>query len=165
MKKFSSRTLVSPVPGVRSASTRGSRGTGEVGPGHRPENGLQKRDAAHPAGGARRPVEGERAAPIVSDQHDAIEPERVEPGIEIAGVIAEFVGDVRLARPPHADEIGGKTAAGAKMGQHFPPEIRGRRVAVQEDKRCSAALFLIEHCGVEHVDYGHCSFPRSRSIW
>jgi hypothetical protein len=34
-----------------------------------------------------RPIEGERTAPVVTDQNHAVQVERVEPGVEVAGVV------------------------------------------------------------------------------
>jgi hypothetical protein len=42
----------------------------------------------------------------VADQHHFVEAERVEPGVEVAGVIVEAVLHRRLARAAHTDEVG-----------------------------------------------------------
>lgn len=44
-----------------------------------------------------RPVQAKCPAPIVADQHDLAEVEGVEPGIQVAGVVGEAVGDIGLA--------------------------------------------------------------------
>jgi hypothetical protein len=108
------------------------------------------------------PVKGERAAPVDADQHDAIEAQRIEPRIEIVGVIDEPVRDVGPARAAHADEVRGEAARPlAHMGHHVAPQMRRGRVAVKEhERRGPRTAILVVHGGVEHVDGRHRAPPR-----
>ena len=81
-------------------------------------------DPAHPAGVTGRPIEGERPTPIDADQYDSVQPERVEPGVEIAGVVGEAVRQIGLARAPHPNQIGREQPTRrTDPGQHPPPEV------------------------------------------
>ena len=43
------------------------------------------------------PVERERAAPVMADEHDAVQPQLVEPLVEVTGMVVEGVRDLWLA--------------------------------------------------------------------
>jgi hypothetical protein len=45
----------------------------------------------------RRPVEGECPAPVVTDEHDVVQADGVEPRAEIPGAVGESVVDVGLS--------------------------------------------------------------------
>jgi hypothetical protein len=91
----------------------------------------------------------------VQDQRDVLaEVERVEPCVKIAGVVHEPISAIgRGPGASHAHEIGGKAAPqAAHMGYDVAPEVRGGRVAVQEDDRIPLARERIAHFCVEDGD-------------
>jgi hypothetical protein len=89
----------------------------------------------------------------VDDQRDAPEVERLEPGVEVTDVIDEAIAAAgRLARAPHADEVGSQTASGVgQLRDDVAPEIGRRRVAVQEHDGIAGPDVDVGHVGVEDV--------------
>jgi hypothetical protein len=74
---------------------------------------------------SRRPVEGKRTAPVVPHQHDIVQAQRLDPGIEKFGMIGEPVGNIGFARTAHPDQIRCETSARTANGREdMPPEIR-----------------------------------------
>ena len=56
-------------------------------------------------------------------------------GVEIARVILEPIGDVRLARLPEADQVRGDAMGNlGDEGNDVAPDIGGGRIAVQEER-------------------------------
>ncbi len=43
------------------------------------------------------PVERQRTAPVMADEHDAVQPHRREPLVKVTGVVVEPVRDVWFA--------------------------------------------------------------------
>ena len=151
-KKFWSRTRCSP------SLDRSARNTPADSPKSSQLNGSDnsfhvsdRRDLIRMAVGA---VKAKRRAPVVDDQDGLAQVHGVEPGVEIAGMIDEAVGvGGRLARLPHADQVGRKTPSDvADVRNDVPPEVRGRRIAVQEDDGIAFAYIDIAHLGVEDGD-------------
>jgi hypothetical protein len=60
----------------------------------------------------------------VTDQDDAVQVEGVEPGVKVAGVVGEAVGDVGLAGAAHPDKVGREQPSAAHAGQHVAPQVR-----------------------------------------
>ena len=81
------------------------RGLGELRPGQRPHDRLKERHAQGPSGVTGRPVEGQHAAPVVTDQDHPVQGHGLEPGIEVPGMIGELVFDRRLAGVADADQV------------------------------------------------------------
>jgi hypothetical protein len=105
------------------------------------EAGDRRRDGA---------VEGEHAAPVVADQHRRRQVAGGEPGVEVAGVVGVAVGDVGLAGLTHADEIRREGAGLAgDVGDDVAPDVRRRRVAVDEHHRLAGAGLAVGHERVE----------------
>jgi len=60
----------------------------------------------------------------VADEHDAVQRELIEPGVEIASVIGVQIRHVGLAGAAHPDKVGREAAAWlADPWQHVPPGI------------------------------------------
>ncbi len=150
MKMFSSRIVPLADPRRAEALEARPRDGRVVVPRERPDDRLEERDPADPLGVAGRPVERERAAPVMADEDHVLELQRVEPGVEVARVVGEAVGDVGLARAAHPDQVGGE-AAGRR--EHVAPHVRRGRVAVQVDER-TVGPFVVDR-RVEDVDAGH----------
>jgi len=91
----------------------------------------------------------------VADQDHVVQFERVEERIQVARLVGERVGDVRLAGPAHPDQVGREPAG---PGQHVPPRVRGGGVAVQEDEGSAVGRFVVDG-RVEDVDGRHRSSP------
>jgi hypothetical protein len=53
-------------------------------------------DSPDAAGVAGRPVQGERLAPVVTDQHDSVQRHAVEPRLLLPGLILKPVSDLWL---------------------------------------------------------------------
>jgi hypothetical protein len=87
----------------------------------------------------------------MDDQDGLAQVHGVEPGVEVAGMIDEPVGvGWRLARMPHADQVWSKTPSNvADVRNNVPPQVRGRRIAVQENDGLAFAHVYIAHLGVE----------------
>ncbi len=142
-------------------------------PLHGPEERLEKHQAAHPVRVARRPVQGERAAPVVADQDDVPQGESVEPGVQVTGVIGESVGNVGLTRFTHADQIRRQAEAMlGDAGKNAAPHAGRHGIAVQKhDGRTSADLtesheriqdLYPTNAGVWWRESGHDLAPRVR---
>ena len=105
------------------------------------------------------PVEAEGAAPVVADQHHPVQALRVEPGVEVAGVVGEGVAEVRLAGAAHADEVGREhPPAGGEHGRDVPPGAGAAGVAVQQDvggAGAGPAVLLVVEVGVEDGGLRH----------
>jgi hypothetical protein len=91
----------------------------------------------------------------VTDDHDPIKAERVEPGVEVAGMVSEAVGHVGLAGSAHPDEVGREQPAIPQAGEDVAPHVRGAGVAVKQHHGNSAATLLVVDVRGEHVDGGH----------
>jgi hypothetical protein len=82
----------------------------------------------------------------------------LEPGVQVAGVIRKTVGGVGLPRAAHADQVRGQAAGLAgQLRDHVSPQVRRRRIAVQEDDRVAVAVILVVHRRVQHRYTGHFS--------
>jgi hypothetical protein len=100
-----------------------------------------------------RPIEAERAAPIVQDQRDPLQLHCVEPRVQVAEVVEEPILDVGLPRATEPDQIDGQaTSRPGQLGDHVPPQVRRGRIAVQEDDRIAGARLLVVHGRVQDVD-------------
>ena len=88
-------------------------------------------------------------------QDDLVQAEGVEPGIQVSGVVGEGVADGGLAGAAHPDQVRCQQPPAARPGQHVAPQVRGGRVAVQEDQRRPAAGIAVVDGRVEYVDVGH----------
>jgi len=96
----------------------------------------------------------------VADEHDAVQRELIEPGVEIASVIGVQIRHVGLAGAAHPDKVGREAAAWlADPWQHVPPEIPRGRVTTEKYERHPSPRLLAEHCRVEHIDRGHSERP------
>jgi hypothetical protein len=82
-----------------------------------------------------RPVERQGPAPVMAHQHDIIQGELVELRVKIPGVIGKLVRNRGLARTSHTDEVRSEKTSGCPNQRHdAPPEMRGCRIAVKENK-------------------------------
>ena len=78
---------------------------------------------------AARPVEAQRAAPVMEDQrHVVSDPDRVQERVEEVAVAGEGVAALvvvgELRGVAHADEVGREAPAEAvEFGQHVTPQI------------------------------------------
>jgi hypothetical protein len=103
-----------------------------------------------------RAIEAERRAPIVYvDERDVVvQAQRVEPGVEIAGVIGEAIGvRRRFARLAHADQVGRETASvAADIRNDVAPQIGRRGITVQEDDRVAFAGVHVTHFTIDYGD-------------
>src|SRR5262245_51746138 len=104
------------------------------------------------------PVEAQGRAPVVDDERDPLaDAELLEERVEMAAVLDEAIR-VRAARDElvgvaHPDEIGRDAASRTlEVRDHVAPEIRRRRVAVQEDD--GIALPDLDVCHPPAVDRG-----------
>src|SRR5262249_60599835 len=77
-----------------------------------------------------------------------------EPRVEIPRVIHETIASAgRLAGPAHADEIGRQAPTQARqVRNHVAPEVRRRRIAVEEDDRRADPDLYVRHEAVEDRD-------------
>ena len=99
------------------------------------------------------PMESERGAPVVEDQRDVRQRQRIEPGVEVARVIDESIVDCGLTRLAHADQVGSETAPfSLEARDDVAPEIGRRRIAVQEDDRLARAGLTVVDGGIEDRD-------------
>src|SRR5438128_12141325 len=90
---------------------------------------------------AHRPVEAERRAPVVYDEADAVEPERLEETVDVERVIDEAIADIGFVGAAHAAQIGRDAAADvAHVRDYVAPPLRRRRIALQKHDRITAAL-------------------------
>ena len=136
-----------------------------------PRYGLHDRlhvsDAAHRVGMPPRPVEAEARAPVVHHEgHVAGGINCFEPGIEIPAVVGEAIPPpFRRPRVPHSDEVRGEaTTHRLYMGDDVAPEIRRRRIPVQEDDRLSASNLDVSHVRIEHWDRQALREGRGRDV-
>src|SRR6266542_4063411 len=119
-------------------------------------DGLHERHAAHATGVASSPVERQRAAPVVADEHHVVERECVEPRVEVPRVIGELVRAVWLTGLAHADQVWSEASARlAYTWQHLAPQKGRRWITVEEVQLCAAAGVFVVHGRVEHSDRGH----------
>jgi hypothetical protein len=100
------------------------------------EAGVDQGDGRQRVGVHRRPVEPDRAAEVVQDQVDALDPQLGQRLVDEAGVagdvVLEAVGGDGLAEVRQVEGDG--TLAGARRRPRKPDPIVGRaRVAVEED--------------------------------
>src|SRR5262249_690955 len=122
-----------------------------AGPG--PEDRFHEGEPTHARLVAHRTVEAERRAPIVYDEGDAVEPERLEETVDVARVIDEAIADIGFVGAAHADQIGRDAAAdAAHMRDYVAPQIRRRWIAVQKHDRIAAALVDVGHACAVHLD-------------
>ena len=102
---------------------------------------------------AHRPVEAERRAPVVYDEADAVEPERLEETVDVARVIDEAITDIGFVGAAHADQIGRDAAAdAAHVRDYVAPQVGRRWIAVQKHDRIAAALVDVGHACAVHLD-------------
>ena len=100
-------------------------------------------------------MEGERGTPIVTDERDVFgEGERIQPGVEVAGVVDEVITAARVAPgSAHADQV--RRQATGLLGQRWDdvaPEVGRSRVAMQEDQGWAAAFIDVGHLRIEDGD-------------
>ncbi len=127
--------------------------------GQRLEEGLQQHDPGDPVRVPGRPVEGQGTAPVVADEDDPVEAQRLEPGVQVAGLVVEAVVDVRLAGGAHADQVRREHPGPAgQVRDDVAPEVGGGGVAVQEHHGRAARVgpgVQVGEMGVDHGDGGH----------
>ncbi len=137
----------------------GTGGRRQLLGGQRLEEGLQQHDPGDPVRIPGRPVEGQGAAPVVADEDDPVEAQRLEPGVQVAGLVVEAVVDVRLAGGPHADQVGREHPGPAgEVRDDVAPEVGRGGVAVQEHHGRAARAgsgVQVGEMGVDHGDGGH----------
>jgi len=93
----------------------------------------------------------------VADQYELVQVQRVDEGVEVAGVVGEPVGDVGSAGGAHPDQVRrqGPGLAGDVRG-HVAPQVGGGRVAVQEQHgRPADAAGVVGDAGVKNLDGRH----------
>ena len=135
MNMFFSRTSSSPL-GERYAAEQLGGLRRHFRPPHRPQERLKHRDPPHPPRMPDRPVHPERAAPVVADDDHLGQAHRVEPGVEVAGMVGQPVGDIGLAGLAHPDQVRREAPGLVRhVRNHVPPEVGRGRVAVQEHDR------------------------------
>src|SRR5215475_4202779 len=85
------------------------------------------------------------------EDHIAVNPEGLEPGVEVALVIREAIAAVRRRpRIAHAGKVRGEAAAERQeMGNDVPPEIGRRWIAVQKYYRIASASLGISNLRVQ----------------
>src|SRR3984957_13754340 len=74
-------------------------------PGRKRPDELHEREAAHEIRAPLGEMEGEPAAPVLGDEISRADPGLRDERVEIARVVLEAIGDIRLARLTEADEI------------------------------------------------------------
>ena len=86
------------------------------------------------------------------EDHVALDPDRLEPGVEVALVIGEAITAVRCrTRIAHADIVRRQAAAeGQQMRDDVSPQVGRRGVAVQEHDRIARAGVDIGHLRAKH---------------
>jgi hypothetical protein len=100
---------------------------------------------------AARPVEAERAAPVVADEDGvAVDAQLVEQRVEVRLVLCKRVALVararELGRVAVAHEIGRDHPAAIRhVRDHVAPQVRRGGIAVQEDDRSPPALVDVGH--------------------
>ena len=98
------------------------------------------------------PVKRQRRPPIVSDQDYLLfETDRIEPGVEVSGVVDEPVrAGRRPARPPHSDQVGSETPSGIPDVSHdISPQVRAGGIAVEEYHRTACSSIDVGHLRVQ----------------
>ena len=138
-----------PFAGLRAESAKDPRRGGRpFFPGDRSHDRLHVDQSLDPLGMAPRPVKAERGAPVVDHEREVVaEVHALDPGVEPGRVVDEPVrARWRGARLPHADQV--RRQATRDLGavrDDVPPQVRGRRVSVQEDDRIARALVDVGH--------------------
>lgn len=91
-------------------------------------------NAAHHLWPARREVEGERRAPVLRHEIRRRDPGGGDESVEIADMIGEAIGDVRLARQAEPDQVRRDAARHRRdVRENVAPDEGRGRVAMQEE--------------------------------
>jgi hypothetical protein len=149
--------------GARPKSAEHPIATGsKIFPTSRRRDGLHVSDRFDLLAVPEGPIEAECRAPVVHYERDLLpQSQRLEPVVEITGVVDEAVGPARRRRrSPHADQIRRETAADiADRRDDIAPEIGGGRVAVQKDNRTARSPGVdVAHLAIADPD----ASPRKR---
>ncbi len=98
-------------------------------------------------------MQAKSRSPIVNDKSDVLQLQRLDEAIDVLVVIEEPVLDVGLVRLAHADEVHrDRPMAGANVGDDVSPQVRRRRVAVQEQHRVARPLVHVVDLRTLDVD-------------
>ena len=66
---------------------------------------LHEGNRANAFGKATQVVQANHDAPVMKHEHHIAQPQRIDEAIDVRDMVLEPVGDVRLTRLPHANEI------------------------------------------------------------
>ena len=124
----------------------------------RGRHGFHVHDARDAVRVAARPVEPEARPPVVQHQRDrrravVREPDRLEPRIQVRGVLVERVraADGQAPAFAHADQVGREAAPERRhVRDHVAPQVRAGRVPVQKHDRGVRIMPVIGRLGVRH---------------
>ena len=160
MNRLFSRTISSPFSANGSPGRRGDHGLRATGPTRGPGATIRfhVRDALHGVAMSVRPVEAERRAPVVDHEgHVLRDAERLEERVQVPAVLDERVAVgaavLELVRVAHADQVRRDAAPLAlEVRDDVPPQIRRRRVPVQQHDRVAGADFDVGHRGAEDFE-------------
>jgi hypothetical protein len=105
----------------------------EIIPGLRRPDEFHESQSKHGFGAARRQIEGKSRAPVLSNEHETIQPHRIDENSQVPGVVCKAAFDVGLAGPAETDQVG-RNAAGERrdVRDDVSPDIRRCRIAVTE---------------------------------
>src|SRR5262245_64393739 len=93
-------------------------------PGRRRLDEFHERESRDRLGPTRGEVECERGSPVLRNEHDLVEIESRDEGVEIADMVDKPVFDLRLSGPAEADQIRGDAPrARCNMRGDVAPEL------------------------------------------
>lgn len=114
-----------------------------------PQVSLHEGHSAHPIRVAAQVIQREGDAPVVTDQHHVVDPERVDEAVHVSDVVAELVLQLWIIRVTHPDQVQSNPPPAALARghplEHVPPQPRRRRVAVQQQHRPTTAHDAVAH--------------------